>query len=183
MRNFLVRLKIGNVEYEGPNATYIGGWNRLDIAVGICPELTGRFLPERMSKMPAAVVAEVARGLQLPALSEVVSTVLGIAPNRIQTIAPDELATRMQAAPAELHAALAAACDLAHQFAKMVGVHWGVIRNNLLIPTNAAAGMPAVTTTHSADEGVSGRALSITENLKKMRLTHPLARAKFKPAS
>jgi hypothetical protein len=179
MRNFLVPLEVGRVQYEPPNATYIPGWNRLDVAVGICPELTNHLLAERIAKMPTAHAAEVRREQVLPALSEVIAATLGIPGPQIHTIAADELACRMRASPPELHAALAASCDLAHRVAKMIGVHWGVIRNNLPSPIEGAG----VSMTHAANAGVSGRSLAVTQELKAGRLTHPLVRAKFTSGS
>ena len=71
MRNHLVTLTIGETEYEPPNATYLPGWNLVDIAVGNHHGKLADAIKERTKHMPHTDADAVRVDKLLPSIPDI----------------------------------------------------------------------------------------------------------------
>lgn len=169
MRNHLIEMMIGGKTYEGPNATYLPGWNRADLAIGIYDERFDDAISERIQHMPSADAAMITAERDLPSLAQIVVSTLGV------DLLQQEIDTTLEKRPDYVAALRAAAC-LAKEMAIFVGVHMGAIKANLVADPDSPDD-PGIT--HGAGRGVSGRPIDITEQLMQMRLRHPMSRMRI----
>jgi len=170
MRNFLIPMIVNGRRYEPPNATYAPGWNRLDVAVGNHDDRFTLQLDERVRHMASSDVAKIVEEKRLPSITQIVACSTGTGSD---FMSPDRIAAMTASLDQTTVEAVKAAAELAKTLSILAGVHMGAIRKNLPEAeddTNA---------THSAGNGVSGRPVSLTQELRDMRIHHPLTRTKL----
>lgn len=170
IRNFLIPLSVNGRRYEPPNATYASGWNRADVAIGNHDDRYIVQLDERIRHMASVDVAKISEERRLPSVTEIVARSTG---TRSGFMSPDRIAGIANSLDRSEAEAVKAAVELAKAIAMLTGVHMGAIKKNL--PENGNK----EDVTHSASSGVSGRPITMTDELHDMRLHHPLTRAKL----
>jgi hypothetical protein len=175
MRKYLGTYRVGGDAFEGPNATYTGGWTGFELALGLLEDFrsTARYRTRFMSVEDRL---RIEASSSLPTLCEVVAEELGFAGSDLARADPCVLGLRVSAAPVPVRRAVLAASALAKATAHMAAAHAGAIRKNLVDPVSAMAEVERAKLGVSPDGGVSGTPLEHTFQQRKKRLAHPLIR-------
>jgi hypothetical protein len=176
MRKYLGKIEVDDIAREGPNATYVSGWTRLDIAVGVHGADFRDIAEARMAHMPVAQQVIVKGELAMPAITDLIADALGVKRDELRAMDREALQSVIRAAPASLWPALRTAARLSRATAMLAGVHWGVIQANLVKPVENMTDSERANAGVSPTAGVSGNDLEHTNHLREDRQSHPLAK-------
>jgi len=170
MRNFLGAFEVGGVAWPGPNATYAPSWNALDLAVGLMGEQFHVIARKRADNMTPDERAFIEHGIALPSLCVLLAETLHGPP--LETLSPaaiDQLVRDLD----RLDVARSIA-RLAQATAQLASVHLAAIHKNLEDPVARMTPEERKALGVSPETGVSSTPLSVTKDLRKARMNHPL---------
>lgn len=179
MREYLQTQTVGGIDYPPPNATNALRWTSLDHGIGLLGAHFVGIAAKRARLMPPLDRAEMERSLALPTVCDRVAGAIGADPGQLAALSPAELRSRVLACQAPVRKGIMAAARLAKQIARLSSVHYAVILKNLVDPTATLTPEEKQAQAVNPEQGVSGRGLEHTRDLRDCRMRHPLVKLRI----
>lgn len=175
MRTYLPTFPIGGMEWGGVNAANLAVQMQIDYLIGAVNDDYAHVVEGRWRYLTVEDQAALALDMQLPSLLDVLLCAMHMTPDTLLSRPVQDVARCIAELTAPEQDALAAYRDIVVNAGKLTAMHWALIQNYLVKPSQQLSPEEKAKMAVSPDEGTGKASHAETEAIMRMRREHPHA--------